>query len=72
MDKHLHCPHCDQPIFRKSNSGTRLKARATILVLHKSGEVEFNCGACKRAVILPTAFRAKVELRKAIFTVPKT
>lgn len=72
MDDNLHCPHCHQPVFKKSNGGSRYKARTTIMVLHKGGDVELNCAACKRAVILPMQFRAKAELRKAIFTIPKT
>lgn len=68
-DKHLCCPHCARPIFRKSSSGARYKAKTSIVVLHKSGDVEINCGSCKRAVILA---RAKIELRKAVFTVPKS
>jgi hypothetical protein len=67
--KHLHCPHCDRPIFRKSSSGARYKAKTTIVVLHKSGDVEINCTACKRAVILS---RGKIELRKSVFTIPKS
>lgn len=68
----LQCPHCEQTVFRKSTSGTQLKARTTIMVLHKSGEVEFNCAACKRAIILPMRFRDVIELRKAVFTIPKS
>lgn len=72
IEANLHCPHCDQPVFKKSSQGNRYKARTTIMVLHKGGGVEFNCTACKRAVILNMQFAPKVELRKAIFTIPKT
>jgi len=72
MSQHLHCPYCDKPVFRKSSSGDRLKTKTTIMVLHKSGALEFNCSACKRAIILPMQFRSEIKLRKAIFTVPKT
>jgi predicted RNA-binding Zn-ribbon protein involved in translation (DUF1610 family) len=72
MDNPFQCPHCAKAVFRKSASGATLKAKATIIVLHKSGAVEFNCGACKRAIILPTQFRQEIALRKAVFTVPKS
>jgi hypothetical protein len=59
------CPHCAQPIFREV--GPKLKARTTMLVLHKSGAVEINCGACGRGVLLPLERPASgaLELRKA-------
>lgn len=72
MTQNLECPHCGFAVFRKASGGGRYKARTTIMVLHKSGDVEINCGKCKRALILPMQFRASVELRKAIFTVPKS
>ena len=72
MSQVLQCPHCEKTVFRKSTSGASLKTRTTIMVLHKSGEIEVNCVACKRAIILPMQFRASIELRKAVFTIPKT
>lgn len=72
MDDQLTCPHCAQPVFRKSNSGARYKVKTSILVLHKGGEIEFNCTACRRAIILPMRFPPKIELRKAFFTIPKS
>ena len=72
MDNPFQCPHCTKAVFRKGSAGAALKAKATIIVLHKSGAVEFNCGSCKRAIILPTQFRKEVALRKAVFTVPKS
>jgi hypothetical protein len=60
------CPHCDQPIFRKSAGGQKLKARPKILVIHKSGEVEINCSSCGKGVLLPLRVaEGKIELRKA-------
>ena len=69
MSQHLHCPHCNTAVFRKSNSGTRYKAKTTIMVLLKSGDIEFNCSGCKRAIILE---RTETKLRKAVFTVPRS
>lgn len=60
------CPHCQQPIFRKSAGGSKLKARTKILVLHKSGEVEINCASCGKGVLLPLQVAEDApELRKA-------
>ena len=72
MTSAFNCPHCAKAVFRKSSAGATLKAKATIIVLHKSGAVEFNCAGCKRAIILPTQFRQEVTLRKAVFTIPKS
>ena len=69
----LQCPHCDVQVFRKSKSGSRYKARTSILVLHKSGDVELNCPSCKRAIILPATFKTdNRQLRKAILTARKS
>lgn len=46
------CPHCLQPLFRKSESGDKLKIGRTPLVLHRGGDVEINCPRCKRGVIV--------------------
>jgi len=60
------CPHCGQPVFRKSATGQKLKAKTRILVLHKSGDVEINCGGCGKGVLLPLAvIEGETELRKA-------
>jgi len=58
----MNCPHCAQPIFRKSSDGGRLKARTRVLVLHRSGDAETNCPGCGEAVVLG---RLEVKLRKA-------
>ena len=65
MTNALACPHCGDALFRSAVDGTRLKARTTMLVLHKSGDVEINCVACKRGVLLPLAPLKDVPLRKA-------
>ena len=62
------CPHCAQPLFRKG--ADKLKARTSILVLHKSGDVEINCARCGKGVLLPltqapTLFEESSGLRKA-------
>lgn len=60
------CPHCKQPVFRKSASGAKLKARTKILVLHKSGDVEITCNACGKGVLVPLEMKADHELRPAL------
>lgn len=60
----LGCPHCGQSVFRPSQ-GTKLKARTTMLVLHKSGEVEINCGNCRAGVLIPLKLAGEFKLRKA-------
>lgn len=51
---YLHCPHCDCQLFRATHDGSKLKARTSILVLHKgTNDVEINCPACSRGVFLP-------------------
>ena len=60
------CPHCGQPVFRKSSGGSKLKAHTKIVVLHKSGGVEINCAACGHGVLLPLVLEeGEPELRKA-------
>lgn len=49
------CPHCSAPLFTMSRDGAKLKALTSILVLHKSGEVEINCTSCKNGVLVPLA-----------------
>lgn len=58
----MKCPHCEQPLFRKSADGGRLKARTRVLVLHRSGDAETNCPGCGNAVLLG---KLDVQLRKA-------
>lgn len=43
----------------------RLKARTSIVVIHKSGEVEINCEHCRKGVLLPMQIDARFELKKA-------
>jgi hypothetical protein len=67
------CPHCGGNLFHKSADGEKLKAKTSMLILHKGGAVEVNCGICKRGVLLPLVIReGPVELRKAVFTARKT
>jgi hypothetical protein len=62
----MQCPHCTQPVFRLSQDGQKLKAKTSMLVLHKSGEVETNCGACGRGVIIPLTLKeGPIELKKS-------
>lgn len=70
------CPHCSKAIFKMSEDGSRLKAPTTMLIMHKSGGIEINCGHCKQGVILPLqAIQGDVTLKKARgrtrFFVPK-
>lgn len=70
------CPHCGDPVFRKSGSGAKLKARTKILVLHKSGDVETNCPSCGKGILLPLVPSKDPQLRKAVvpdrrFVVPR-
>lgn len=67
MSDALACPHCAQPMFKATGDGRKLKARTSMLVLHKGGSVEINCGVCGKGVIIPLELRAgPVELRKAV------
>lgn len=70
------CPYCDKAVFKASPDGSRLKARTSILVLHKSGGVEINCAACGHGVLLPLELSdGPFALRKSEaeprFVVPK-
>lgn len=71
----MNCPHCNQPVFKSSNGGTKLKARTSILVLHKAGEVEINCGICGQGILVPLELKkGAIELKKAEgprFVIPK-
>jgi len=69
----MNCPHCQNPVFRKSGDGTKVKARTSILVLHKAGNaqgrVEINCGICGKGVFVPLAQTPEpFELRPATLT----
>lgn len=56
MSEHpMGCPHCGTALFQRSAGGAKLKARTSILVLHKSGDVEINCRKCGGGVFLPLA-----------------
>ena len=58
------CPHCQQPLFRKSANGSKAKLSRTAVVLHNnSSEVEINCPSCRRGVVLGSL--SEVKLRKA-------
>jgi len=59
------CPHCNHKLFRLSKGGQKLKVATTVLVLHKSGEVEINCPKCKLGVLVPLKADGKKTLRKA-------
>lgn len=66
----MQCPHCKAAVFSASADGQKLKARTSILVLHKSGDVEMNCPSCKHAILVPLKHSdGPFELRKA--TEPK-
>lgn len=61
------CPWCDRPVFRKARDGGKLKARTSILVIHKGGAVEINCGSCGKGVLLPLELASdSLTLRKAV------
>lgn len=49
------CPTCSGALFTLSKDETKLKATTSVILLHKSGEVEINCPHCKCGVILPLA-----------------
>lgn len=57
------CPHCQQPVFRRSEAGGKAKLGRTAVVLHKSGELEINCPRCRRGIILGRI--DEVTMRKA-------
>ena len=60
------CPHCARAVFRPSSDGTKLKAKTRILILHKSGAVEINCGHCGKGILLPLMrSEGEPELKKA-------
>lgn len=65
MSTPLDCPHCSKPLFRMTKSGDKLRARTSILVLHKDGTVEINCVECKHGVIVPMTPVKDAPLRKA-------
>ena len=61
----MDCPHCSSPVFVPTGDGQKLKARTRILVLHKAGGVEINCGSCGKGVLLPLQVVEGIALRKA-------
>jgi DNA-directed RNA polymerase subunit RPC12/RpoP len=65
----MDCPHCGHAVLRKGSRGDKLKARTSMLVLHKSGDVEVNCPHCRRGVLLPLSFAD--SLFKGGFTLRK-
>lgn len=46
------CPHCQQPVFRRSESGTKFKLSRSAVVLTKAGDIEINCPSCRRPIIV--------------------
>lgn len=61
------CPHCGKAVFRPSKDKKKLKAKTSMLVLHKGGEVEINCGSCGYGILLPlSADEGTPKLRKAV------
>lgn len=70
------CPHCGKAVFRQSKDQKKLKAKTSIVVLHKGGDVEINCGSCGKGVLLPLVVKAgSPTLQKARapkLVVPKT
>lgn len=63
----LDCPHCGEAVFRAADGGRKLKARTSVLVLHKNNEAEINCHSCGQGVIIPMVPAAgAVALRKAM------
>ncbi len=66
MTNPLGCPHCGEPVFRSAAGGDKLKARTSILVLHKAGAVEINCESCRKGVLVPLVLKEdSLVLRKA-------
>lgn len=59
------CPHCDKPVFHLTKDRTRAKAKVTCLILHKAGEVEINCPACRRGILLPFQKAENGEMKKS-------
>ena len=62
----IECPYCGGRVFSLAKSGDRLKAKTSMLVLHKSGDVEINCTHCKQGVLVPLVPKSgEKRLRKA-------
>ena len=62
----MDCPYCGVPVFKPNGARTKLKARTTMIVLHKSGSVEINCGSCGQGVLVPLELKADTaQLEKA-------
>ena len=60
----MNCPHCQQPVFRKSGNNGKVKVNTSIFVLHKGGEAEINCPRCRRGIIIGRI--ETVQMRKAM------
>ncbi len=56
------CPHCQLPVFRKSESGGKQKLQRSAVIVHSSGDIEINCPRCKRGLIVG---QSSGTLRKA-------
>lgn len=48
----ISCPHCMAVLMRKSTEGNKLKARTSMCIMHRGGEIEINCGGCGKGVML--------------------
>lgn len=60
------CPHCGHEMFKPTPDGLKIKTPTSMLVLHKSGDVEINCPKCKQGVLVPLVAKAgEVALKKA-------
>jgi len=55
------CPHCQGVLMRKSTEGNKLKARTSMCIMHRTGEVEINCGSCGKGVLLGKLERVVVS-----------
>lgn len=62
------CPHCTAEVFRKS--GSKLKASASIVVLHADG-VEINCPTCKRGIVIPATINGTPIRKSERFVISK-
>ena len=62
----LACPHCACEVFKSAEGGLKLKARTSILVLHKgTNDVEINCPGCSRGILVPLMPTSDIQIRKA-------
>lgn len=56
----IECPHCRAVLMRKSSEGNKLKARTSMCIMHRTGEIEINCGSCGKGVMLGKLERVAV------------